>query len=169
MADYLDVAGKLEDALVALASDGGLESYGVCSQGQDFEEMVLPRFTFAASNPVQQPVNTGQWRVKARCVAWTSADKKANETVVKDPKELHRQMAAKLGDLFCQEENSENSLVDWRDSTGTLQPGKLGELIEDFTATGMASGFTWTHGHDGRAFWTALEFEIFCCPVDLEY
>lgn len=163
----MDVSGKVEDALVIVGSDGGLEALGGLWQGHDFEEHPLPYFGFYCQDAAEIVPQSGSYRCKVKILIKSSADRNlAADSITPDPVEKHNALVSALGDVFLVEQTGSGSLVDWRDSAGVMQLGLLTKAVEDFTATMIVSP-QWSRGNDGRAFWTTLEFELFCCPSRL--
>lgn len=88
--------GKVEYAILAELSDGGLEEYATLFCGHEFEEKDGAQVAITCLGGPEVAFNTGTYLKRVRVAVRSRADREANETVVADPREVHREIVQRV-------------------------------------------------------------------------
>jgi hypothetical protein len=97
MAAPLDsLEGKVEYAILAELSDNGLEEFATLLCGHEFEEKEGSQVAITCFGGPEVAFNTGTYLKRVRVAVRSRADREPNETVVADPREVHREIVQRV-------------------------------------------------------------------------
>lgn len=143
--------GKVEYALLAVLSDGGLEDLATLYCGHEFEEAAGAQILITCLGGPEMVYNSGNYLMRVRIAIRSSADRdRANETTAPDPREVHRRIIQTIRNTLHVEGIE----------------ALLSEQEEDFTCNQFYPGEPNATTH-GRYFETELEYECDCVRADL--